>query len=70
MDADQSALIRVNQRLKIAATLIMPAITIELDRVARAFTWSTTIFAAGLGWAGTARIFALVLIVRHWGSSV
>ncbi len=37
MDVDLSALIRVNQRLKIAATLIMPAITIELNRIARAF---------------------------------
>ena len=37
MTADQSALIRVNQRLKIAATLIMPAITIELDGVACSF---------------------------------
>ena len=37
MDADQSALIRVDPRLKIAATLLMPAIAIELDRVAGAF---------------------------------
>jgi len=37
MNADRSALIRVNLRLEIAATLIMPAITIELDRIARAF---------------------------------
>ena len=43
----------------------MPAITIELDRVARAFALCATVFAAGLRWAGTARILALVLIVRH-----
>jgi hypothetical protein len=37
MDADQSALIRVNLRLEIPATLIMPAITIELDGIACSF---------------------------------
>ena len=44
----------------------MPAITIKLDRVAGAFTRGTAVFAARLWWAGTTRIFALVLIVRHW----
>jgi hypothetical protein len=36
MNADQSAAIRV-LRLEVSATLIMPAITIELDRIASAF---------------------------------
>ena len=43
----------------------MPAVTIELDRVAGAFTLCATVFAARLRLAGTARILALVLIVRH-----
>jgi len=43
----------------------MPAVTIELDRVAGAFTLCATVFTAGLRLAGTARILALVLIVRH-----
>jgi len=43
----------------------MPAITIELDRIARTFTRSTAILTARLRWARTTRILALVLIVRH-----
>ena len=43
----------------------MPAIAIELDRIAGAFARRATVFAAGLWWAGTTRILALVLIVRH-----
>ena len=43
----------------------MPAVAIELDRVAGAFTLCAAVFAAGLRLTGTARILALVLIVRH-----
>jgi hypothetical protein len=43
----------------------MPAVAIELDRVAGAFTLCAAIFAPGLRLTGTARILALVLIVRH-----
>jgi len=43
----------------------MPAVTIKFDRVAGTFTLCATVFATGLRWAGTARILALVLIVRH-----
>lgn len=43
----------------------MPAITIELDRVAGAFTLCAAVFAAGLRRTATARILALVPIVRH-----
>ena len=43
----------------------MPAVTIEFDRAARAFTLCATVFAAGLRRTGTTRILALVRIVRH-----
>jgi hypothetical protein len=58
-------LIRVHLWLEIPAAFLMPAVTIELDRVAGAFTLCATVFTAGLRLAGTARILALVLIVRH-----
>jgi hypothetical protein len=43
----------------------MPAITIDLNRIARTFTRGTTVLATWLRWTGTTRILALVLIVRH-----
>ena len=43
----------------------MSTITIELDRVACAFTLCAAVFATGLCRTGTTRILALVLIVRH-----
>ena len=51
--------------LEVPATFIMPAVTIEFDRVAGAFTLCATVFAARLRRTGTARILALILIVRH-----
>ncbi len=50
--------------LKIASAFLMPAITIELDRVARTFTRSTAILTTWLWWTGTTRILALIF-VRH-----